>query len=137
MNLGRAVQLKSDFAAGGSGSAAVGVFGVDAHVVVEDAVEAEVVETDFVLDGGELGLPVGAEAFVDAAGAYGVEGRGGVRAEGVGGIDGEGLWCLGEAGCGEAEKKECAAHGDERSRVVRGRRGASRGGDRAAMGNQA
>ena len=55
---------------------AVGVFGVDAHVVMEDAVEAEVVEADFVLYGGELGLPVGAEAFVGAAGAYGVEGGG-------------------------------------------------------------
>ena len=70
---------------------AVGVFGVDAHVVVEDAVEADVVEADFVLDGGELGLPVGAEAFVGAAGAYGVEGGCGVRAEDVGGVDGEGL----------------------------------------------
>jgi hypothetical protein len=77
------------------------------------------VEADFALDGGELGLPVGAEAFVGAAGAYGVERGGGVRAEEVGCVDGEGLRGLGEAACGEAEEEESAAHEDEGSRVLR------------------
>jgi hypothetical protein len=96
----------------------VGVFGVDTHVVVEDAVEADVVETDFLLDGGELGLPVGAKAFVGAAGAYGVEGRGGVGAYDLCGVYGEGLGRLGEAGCGKAEDEEGVTHGDEGSRVL-------------------
>ena len=108
---------------------AVGVFGVDSHVVVEDAVEADVVEADFALDGGELGLPVGTKALVGAAGADGVEGSLGVRTDCLGGVDGEGLLGLGEAGCcretegGETQKREGAAHGDEGNRVLRGRRG--------------
>ena len=96
---------------------AVVVFGVDAHVVVEDAVEADVVEADLALDGGELGLPVGAEAFVGAACADGVEGRLGVWADDVGCVDGEVLRGLREGGCGEAREAEGdgAEHEDEGS----------------------
>ena len=47
---------------------AVRAFLVDAHVVVEKAVEADVTKTDVALDLGELLLPVGAQTFVGAPG---------------------------------------------------------------------
>ena len=71
------------------GGGAGGVFGVEAHLVGQDAVEAEVVEADLGLEGGELGLPVGAEAFGGASGSDGDEGDLGVRAEGFGGVGGD------------------------------------------------
>jgi hypothetical protein len=49
------------------GGIAFRVFGVDAHVIVQEAVKAEVFEANLLLDHKELLLPVCSEAFVGAA----------------------------------------------------------------------
>jgi hypothetical protein len=40
------------------------VFGVDAHLVVQDTVHTQVLKADFTLHGGKLLLPVGAQIFL-------------------------------------------------------------------------
>ena len=59
---------------------AVDVLAVGAHVVVQEAVHADVVESDLALHQGQLFLPVGAETFVGASGADALSEDGVVRA---------------------------------------------------------
>jgi hypothetical protein len=67
---------------------AVVVFFVDAHVVVEETVEADVVKANFALNGRKLLLPIGAEAFIGATGTDSEEWRGGMGADDVGRVYG-------------------------------------------------
>ena len=48
---------------------AVLVFGINAHVVVEQSVKADVMKTDFVLAEFQLALPIGSQSLVGTAGA--------------------------------------------------------------------
>lgn len=46
---------------------ALGILLVNAHVVVQQAMHADVAETDLLLHQGQLCLPVGAQSFIGAA----------------------------------------------------------------------
>jgi hypothetical protein len=57
------------------------VLRVNAHVVVQNTVHADVVKPDLALHGGKLLLPVSAQTFVGAASSDHAQWHGGMRAD--------------------------------------------------------
>ena len=105
---------------------AVRAFLVNAHVVVEEAVEADVTKTDVALDLGELLLPVGAQAFVGAPGTDAVlpDAAGRTFHGGPVGVDRAGSVVRGKQRDGDEEEE-----GEEERHGVLRREGSAPGND--------